>query len=146
MYIPALVAARTPGRLLVVGGQERGENLRFDVRTREYARYNRGGWAQWFASSRDRAWMAYFESGGTKWGLWRSRVDGSEQLQLTPPRFFGLLPRWSPDGRQIAFMGRTSTQQPWKIYIVPAQGGEPQVVRDDQRSESDPTGLRTGTR
>jgi DNA-binding winged helix-turn-helix (wHTH) protein/Tol biopolymer transport system component len=138
MYIPALVAARTPGRLLVVGGQERGENLRFDVRTREYERYNRGGSAHWFASSRDRAWMAYFESGGTKWGLWRSRVDGSEQLQLTPRRFFGLLPRWSPDGKRIAFMGRTSTQQPWKIYIVPAEGGEPQVVRDDQRSESDP--------
>jgi DNA-binding winged helix-turn-helix (wHTH) protein/Tol biopolymer transport system component len=138
MYIPALVPARTPGRVLVVGGLERGENLRFDVRTGEYARYNPGGWARWFASSRDRAWMAYFESGGMKSELWRSRVDGSEPLRLTPPRFFGLLPRWSPDGSRIAFMGRTSTQQPWKIYIVPAQGGESQMVREDQRSESDP--------
>lgn len=73
-----------------------------------------------------------------KSGLWRSRVDGSEQLQLTSTLFLVLLPRWSPDGTRIAFMGRTSLQQPWKIYVVPAHGGEPQAISDDDRDESDP--------
>jgi Tol biopolymer transport system component len=32
------------------------------------------------------------------------------------------LPRWSPDGRQIAFIG-AATGERWTTYVVPAQGG-----------------------
>ncbi len=35
--------------------------------------------------------------------LWRSRVDGSEKIQLTVPPMRTGAPRWSPDGKQIAF-------------------------------------------
>ena len=101
---PAPVPTRDGRRLLVIGGQPRGENLRFDLGRREFAPYNVGGTAGWFAFSRDGEWMAYVQYPEDI--LWRSRVDGSERRQLTQPPLRVLLPRWSPDGSRIAFMGR----------------------------------------
>ena len=121
--------------MLVIGGQPRGENLRFDLGRREFAPYNAGGWAGWFAFSRDGEWMAYVQyPEGT---LWRSRVDGSERRQLTQPPLGVLLPRWSPDGSRIAFMGRTPGRL-WKIFTIPAEGGEPQPILEGDRPEADP--------
>lgn len=42
--------------------------------------------------------------------FWCSKVDGTERLQLTFPRLFAFLPRWSPDVTQIAFMRRPSSR------------------------------------
>ena len=55
----APVPTRDGRRLLVIGGQPRGENLRFDPSTREFVRYDPGGWGGWFAFSRDGTWVAY---------------------------------------------------------------------------------------
>ena len=38
-----------------------------------------------------------------KASLWRSRIDGSEKRQLTSPPMAVMNPRWSPDGKLIAF-------------------------------------------
>ena len=59
--------------------------------------------------------------------LWRSRVDGSDRLQLTSPPIMAGLPHWSPDGTQIAF---TDIQpgRPYKTLLVSAQGGAAQEV------------------
>jgi Tol biopolymer transport system component len=54
-------------------------------------------------------------------------VDGSERLQLTFPPFQAFQPRWSPDGKKIAFHGITPGQ-PWKMYFISTDGGEPQEV------------------
>ncbi len=55
--------------------------------------------------------------------LWRSKLDGSERLQLTFPRVNAHEPRWSPDGKQILF-----TDVPRRMFIVPADGGSLQQV------------------
>jgi dipeptidyl aminopeptidase/acylaminoacyl peptidase len=52
---------------------------------------------------------------------WRSRADGTDKLQLTFPPVQAALPRWSPDGRQIAFF--TSPLRTARVLLVPANGG-----------------------
>jgi serine/threonine protein kinase len=39
--------------------------------------------------------------------LWRSKLDGSERLQLAFAPMQAATPRWSPDGNRIAFSTRT---------------------------------------
>jgi Tol biopolymer transport system component len=44
---------------------------------------------------------------------------------------------WSPDNRQLVFMGR-QPGKPWKIYTVDADGGHLEEVTNEARSEADP--------
>jgi Tol biopolymer transport system component len=63
--------------------------------------------------------------------LWRSKVDGSERLQLTYPPSYAVNPRWSPDGKNIVFFA-TDTDKPPKIYAVSPEGGSPQQLMPDE--------------
>lgn len=59
--------------------------------------------------------------------VWRSRIDGSDKLQLTYPPLLAFAARWSPGGKQIAF----ADAQPGKnlgLYVVPAEGGAPKSL------------------
>jgi eukaryotic-like serine/threonine-protein kinase len=80
--------------------------------------------------------------------LWRSKLDGSSRTQLTYAPMQAHAPRWSPDGTQIAFMA-SRPGQPWKIYVVPAEGGTPrEVTAGDQNqgghNQGDPTWMPKG--
>ena len=77
--------------------------------------------------------------------LWRSRIDGSERLQLTNAPMFAILPRWSPDGKQIVFSAG-QIGKPWKIFLVSAQGGAAQELLSENLSEMDPTWSPDGKR
>ena len=69
--------------------------------------------------SRDGRWVTYVSYPGNI--LWRSRIDGSERLQLTyPPMGFVANPRWSPDGRSIVFIEWGIRSR--RIHLVPADG------------------------
>ncbi len=122
-------------KLYLVGQQLRGELVRYDSTTHAWAPYLSGTSAEFVTFSRDRQWIAYvtFPHGA----LWRSRVDGSEQLQLTSPPMQALHPRWSPDGSQIAFMG-ISPGSPSRIYVVPAGGGTLQIPYEEPRNQEHP--------
>ena len=37
-------------------------------------------------------------------------------------------PRWSPDGRRIAFLGAVDEEDQPKIYVAPSEGGQPSVA------------------
>src|SRR5207248_442331 len=81
-------------------------------------------------------WITYADiPDGT---LWRSRVDGSERLQLTYPPVSSTLPRWSPDGKQIVLC-TTQPGKPWNLSLVSAQGGAVQELLSENRSLVDPT-------
>jgi Tol biopolymer transport system component len=76
--------------------------------------------------------------------LWRSRVDGSERLQLTFPPVVASLPVWLPDGSQIAYISGQAGK-PFKIFLVSAQGGSPQELLPENVGEIDATWSPDGT-
>ena len=123
-------------KLYVIGQQLRGELVRYDSKSREWVPYLSGISADFVDFSKDGQWVAYTTF--PEETLWRSRVDGSERLQLTFPPMQALMPRWSPDSKQIAFLD-VRLDKPWKISLISAEGGTPESVLNEQHNEMDPT-------
>jgi eukaryotic-like serine/threonine-protein kinase len=86
--------------------------------------------------SPDGKWMAYvtYPDGI----LWRSRSDGSERQQLTHAPFIASVPKWSPDGLQIAFTG-IRIGQPMQVELISGEGGTPHEVYPEARNQGSPT-------
>jgi Tol biopolymer transport system component len=63
--------------------------------------------------------------------------SGRQRLQLSFPPIQAAWPRWSPDGKRIAFMGNLPGR-PWKVYLVSADGGNPQEAMPEEHNEADP--------
>ncbi len=64
--------------------------------------------------------------------IWLAKTDGSE-----PPRRFttgkkDAQPRWSPDGKKLAFISKRTEDEkaPRQLYVIPADGGEPLCLTD----------------
>jgi Tol biopolymer transport system component/DNA-binding winged helix-turn-helix (wHTH) protein len=123
-------------QVFAIGTQYRGELVRYDLKLQKLETYLSGVSAEQLDFSRDGKWVAYVTFPEDI--LWRSRVDGSERMQLTTPPLRPTGPSWSPNGRQIAFGGEIPPGLS-KIYVVPADGGKPEVVAEDQFDEGDPT-------
>lgn len=128
-------------QIFAIGGQIRGELARYDLKSRTLEPYLSGISAEQLDFSKDGKWLAYvtFPEGI----LWRSKVDGTERRQLTNPPLAAGLPQWSPDGTRIAFSGLLPGGI-WKIYVVPAEGGKPELVSQGERSELDSTWSEDG--
>lgn len=105
-------------RIFAVGSQPRCELVRYDGKT-TFAPYLDGRSISDLAFSADGKWVAYVSV--PEGELWRSRVDGSQRLQLTSDGVYAGLPRWSPDGKQIVFMG-TSLKTDWLAYLISSDG------------------------
>src|SRR5262249_55441330 len=118
-------------RLFAIQSRVGLQTLRYDPRSRQFALFPLR-MARHASFSRDVQWLVFGEFRGKRQTLIRSRVDGREALQLaTPPMEFWDA-HWSPDGRQIAFVGRRPGG-PYKVYVVSRDGGVPrQVVADDR--------------
>ena len=109
------------GRHLVVSGiLRRMELLRLESGgTFERVPRIPGGFVDY---SRDGQWVSWVDS--THLTLWRSRRDGSGQLQLTVPPMAAALAHWSPDGRRLVFVADpTGGRQPRAVYVVSRDGG-----------------------
>jgi len=130
------VPSRDGKKLFVQGWRPRGELVRYDSRSGHYAPYLSGISAMGLDFSRNGEWVAYNDaSDGT---MWRSKVDGTQKLQLVFPPMLAYLPRWSPDGRRIAFFGHPPGE-PWQIYFVPAEGGTPELIYRTGTNLADPS-------
>jgi len=79
-------------------------------------------------------WITYIEH--PELTLWRSKLDGSSRTQLTYAPMQAHMPRWSPDGTQITFMA-SRPGKPWKIYVMPAEGGTPREVTAGDHNQGD---------
>jgi len=121
-------------RLFILGEDPRVELLRYDVQARRFDSYLPSLSAGPVDFSLDRKWMAYVSYPDMT--LWRSRVDGSDKMQLTFPPVRAYEPRWSPDGSQIVFMD-VRFDSPSKICLLSSLGGSPEVLTQGNTYEAD---------
>jgi Tol biopolymer transport system component/DNA-binding winged helix-turn-helix (wHTH) protein len=126
--------------IVALGGQSQGQLM--TLSDSGYAAAGKavppGGSAYELDYSRDGQWIAYTLY--PEHTIWRCRIDGSEPRQLSPPGLIAHQPHWSPDGAQIAFMGRkTGIGTRSRIYLVPSAGGNPVVPLPDGDDQGVPT-------
>lgn len=147
---PATLSSPLPSKdgkkLFLVGHIFHGELTRYDGRSKSFVPALGGISAEFVDYSKDGQWVAYvsFRDGA----LWRSKVDGSERLQLTNAPMYPILPRWSPDGKKIIFFEfALSAEKPARMYEISPEGGTPELVLPDDRSQQlDPNWSPDGTR
>jgi Tol biopolymer transport system component/DNA-binding winged helix-turn-helix (wHTH) protein len=121
-------------RIFVIGSQPRCELVHYDPKS-GFAPYLDGRSIRDVAFSPDAKWVAYVSVPENQ--LWRSRVDGSERRQLTPDGMEAGLPRWSPDGKQIVFMGATYKTD-FLAYLISPDGSTLRQLVPGPHSGYDP--------
>jgi Tol biopolymer transport system component len=128
--------------LFAIAGFRRAELQRYNTKSKAFESFMGGISAQDVDFSKDGQWVAY--ASYPEGILWRSKLDGSEKLQLSSSPIYASLPRWSVDGKTIVFYdvqpGKTA-----RIYEVPAVGGAPQpLLPDDSGPQGDPSWFPDG--
>ena len=138
------VSAISPdsARLFCLGGAAKQPQMEeYDTQAREFRPFLPNISADYADFSRDGQRIAYVtgESGITGvQNLWISQIDGSHQVQITKPPLLVQLPRWSPDGKWIAFMGKDPGQT-WRVRVVSVDGGSYAPVTTVNDEEGAPT-------
>jgi Tol biopolymer transport system component/DNA-binding winged helix-turn-helix (wHTH) protein len=128
-------------RIFALGSQPRTELMKYDGQS-GFKSFLSGLSVTDAAFSKDGQWVTYVSVPDNT--LWRSRIDGSERLQLTDPgKVWAALPRWSPDAKQIVFMGRTSNSN-WRAYLISTNGGSFQDLVPAAPAGLDPTWMPDG--
>jgi len=116
--------------------QERRELVRYDSAQKLFVPYLGGIPARLLSFSNDGQWVAYRNE--TDGSLWRSRVDGTEKLQLTFPPMEAHHSTWSPDGKAIVFGGRLPGQ-PSRLYRIARDGGKPELLAETSGTDGQPS-------
>ncbi len=62
--------------------------------------------------------------------LWMAAVDGSGERQFTQGDQTDASPRWSPDGRMLAFLSSRKEGEDAQVYLIDADGGEARRLTD----------------
>jgi Tol biopolymer transport system component len=116
--------------------------VRYDAKSGQFLPYLDGASISEVSFSPDGQWVAYvtYPNGI----LWRSRVDGTQKLQLTSetPEFANS-PRWAPDGKQIAFSGG-DPDHPSRLYVISADGGTPRLLPVAEFNAIGPSWMQNG--
>ncbi len=113
----------------------------YDAHTREFRPYLPNVSAEYADFSRDGRRIAYVSGEKEITGaenLWISQTDGSHKVRITQSPLRAQLPRWSPDGKWIAFMGEDPGHG-WRVRVVSVDGGSYAPVTPFNDEEGAPT-------
>lgn len=78
---------------------------------------------------------------GYESAVWLAATDGSEPARSFTSGPKDASPRWSPDGKWIAFtraVEKDGKAQPAQLYVIPSGGGEAQVLTDLPKGAAGP--------
>jgi len=70
--------------------------------------------------------------------VWRASVDGGRPVQLTNGADGENTPRWSPDGKTIAFTAKRGEAESAQIYVLADDGGEARQLTTHASAVSEP--------
>ncbi len=127
--------SRDNKRIYFISGATRGEIVKRDSKSGQFLPFLSGISAIMLDFSRDGQWVTYTSYPGAS--LWRSKVDGSEKLQLLPSESNVFFPHWSPDGKQILFAAQMPGK-PRHVYLISADGGVPQELTHGDGGQNTP--------
>jgi Tol biopolymer transport system component len=136
LYFGIPLPSKDGKKLFVVGVQPRGELVRYDAKSGELVPYLGGISAGEVDFAPNGQWITYVSYPDDS--LWRSKLDGSDKLQLTYPPMRAALPHWSPDSKTIAFSG-ARPGKPFKTFLVTVDGGSPEELTSENLAETDAT-------
>jgi Tol biopolymer transport system component/DNA-binding winged helix-turn-helix (wHTH) protein len=139
----APITSRNGSQIFFIGLNTRSELLSYDARASIFVPYAKGlSNARRVEFSRNGQWVAWIKQDDDT--LWRSRLDGSERVQLTAKPLQVFMMHWSPDDKQLVLMGK-EPGKPWKLYTADVEGEQLKVVLDENRNEADPDWSPDGT-
>jgi len=141
LQLSAPVPATDGKKLFVKGAELRVEPVRYDSKTRRFEPYLNDMSVNLFEYSHERKWIAYVSY--PDMSLWRSRVDGTDKMQLTFPPVRGYGPHWSPDGLRIAYTDIDFDRQ-WAVSLISASGGTPQSLPSKAPTDAEPNWMPDG--
>lgn len=119
------IAMRNGSRIFAIGSHNEYQLLRIDPKTSVKTAMLAESGATDMDFSLDGQWVVYAaRENGT---LWKSRIDGSNRVELTTGVTGAFAPHWSPDQKEILFTGFLLDSQP-RLYVVSAEGGAPKNV------------------
>jgi dipeptidyl aminopeptidase/acylaminoacyl peptidase len=86
-----------------------------------------------------------WKSGRRTTHIWRAPVSGGNPIQLTNGSESENGPRWSPDGKTIAFTAKRGDNEFAQIYLLPIDGGEARALTSHASAVSDVSWLPDGS-
>jgi DNA-binding winged helix-turn-helix (wHTH) protein/Tol biopolymer transport system component len=122
---PGPIPSKDGRKLFALAFSPRGELSRFDSKTKRFQPFLGGISVQGVAFSKDGKSIAYVSY--PEGVLWKANRDGSDPVQLTDAPMEVLLPRWSPDSKQISFADY-SPEANLGFYVLSADGGSPRKI------------------
>ena len=130
-------------KIWALGVKPTAELVKYDAAHENYEKVLSGISATDMDFSPDGKWVSYvLIPDGT---MWRSRADGSEKVQLTFAPERAALPRWAPDGKQIAYVS-SRTGQPSRIMVISQQGGKATPAHAENHGQIDANWSADGKR
>jgi dipeptidyl aminopeptidase/acylaminoacyl peptidase len=124
--------------IYATGRVEGGGLMKLDRKTGIFEPYLGGLSADCLDYSPDGEWIAYVSYPGRE--LWKCRRDGSDKV-LLEDGLLTYMPRWSPDGKRLAFAAHRKRVwgEPHRIYMIDPNGGKSELVKGVNGPGFDPT-------